>query len=540
MRNWTYTVVLIVFIPSLSLAQSLSSKGRFSVEFNKGCGPLTVNISSLDDFGDVTRLYSYLDPEVFTNDTTFTYDAVGSFQIIQVVGKDSLDGGKLDTLFIEVVAPQKPVIEATRCSGLEVSFQSEDDFYDAIRIYYSPTDSVTLTIKESSTYTFSTSDTQTIKLKGLFNNADEVCQEYVEEIDPIPDLPSPEIISASIKQLCRDSYALYITLSEVIENVNYRISLNQQGSTILFDGFPDSTYLIIQDIPFIEADYCIVVDTFDPCNNATQSSNQVCASPTTLSLSPFETLYSTYNESSIYINLDEVGLGTFEIARKFEGSAFQSRGEKEGSFDDPIGSSSRKYFYMIRYRDVCGEVLFNAETNPPLVDVEEIDDNRYEVIVTPANNSLRELSESTYQVGHSGSFSTEQVNSNSFSLNLSPENGGTSQILSIQTSYDNGIILNSNTQTLRYEFIVYVPSAFTPNGDGTNDLLEFFGVPSNNAHVNIYSRGGQKIYSSNDLSEGWDGRVAGKRVQSGTYFYEIFFETTTGDKLRQRGTFVLL
>lgn len=531
--------MLVILLPSLSFAQALSSKGRFSIEFDRGCAPFTVNVTILDNFTDVERFYYYEDPNILTSDTTFTFTSVGSFTIVQV-NNNSAIADKTDTLTIEVIEPQRPEISVTRCANNEVTFTSIDRFYDSIRLYYSSTDSVTLQPNQSNSYAFSNSGTQTIRLKGLFNNADEVCLEYFEDIDPIANLPAPEIMTASVKQLCRDSYALYLTLSEVLDNVNYRINLEQQGLTTLYDGFLDSTDLIIQDIPFKVADYCITVETLDPCVNTRQSGNPICDSPTSLSLSPFQSLYSTYNGSSIYINLDEVSLGTFEVERRFEGSDFQSRGIKEGSFEDPIGSITRAYYYRINYRDFCGEILFTAETNPPLVDAVEIDDNRYEVLFIQANNALETLNETTYRVGNEGSFATETINANSFNINLSPENGGPTQLLTVQSRYDNNLILNSNTQTLRYEFVVYVPSAFTPNGDGMNDLLEFFGVPSENASVNIYSRWGQTIYSSEDLSKGWDGIVSGKSAPSGTYFYEIFFETTSGNKLRQRGTFVLL
>jgi len=228
------------------------------------------------------------------------------------------------------------------------------------------------------------------------------------------------------------------------------------------------------------------------------------------------------------------------VERRVDDGAFSSIGTQEGSFQDPIGSLARRFSYRINYRDECGEILYTAETNPPLVSADEIDDNSYQIVFTPAVNSLDPPIETVYQVGSDGSFSSEPVPSNSFSINLDPNNGVPSQSLSASSNYDQGLTLRSNTLLLRYEFVVYVPSAFTPNGDLINDELEFFGVPSANATVNIYSRWGQTIYTSNDLSIGWDGFVAGKPAPSGTYFYEIFFETTTGDKLRQRGKFVLL
>lgn len=65
-----------------------------------------------------------------------------------------------------------------------------------------------------------------------------------------------------------------------------------------------------------------------------------------------------------------------------------------------------------------------------------------------------------------------------------------------------------------------MPNAFSPNGDGINDiykakdgyqsLIEF--------HAYIFNRWGQKLYEWNDPAGGWDGTYKGKEVKQGVYF----------------------
>lgn len=65
-----------------------------------------------------------------------------------------------------------------------------------------------------------------------------------------------------------------------------------------------------------------------------------------------------------------------------------------------------------------------------------------------------------------------------------------------------------------------MPNAFTPNGDGINDiykaksgyqsLVEF--------HAYIFNRWGQKLFEWSDPSQGWDGTYKGKAVKDGVYF----------------------
>ncbi len=521
--------------PSLAWSQTFSNNGRFSIEFGRGCIPMTVDINELDTLGNVPRQYFYFEGANVTSSTSFTYDSVGIYQIVQI-----LDGILADTLEVEVLESRVPEVLISKCSNLEISIESTDMYYDSIRVYFGGPDSITLVPNQITTYQFSTPGTQTYALKGFFKYADEVCQTFFEETIPLLEIITPTITAANVKETCKDNFALYLTLDQIQREVVYSVSLNQNESVNLYRGFLDSTFLLLRNIPFERTGFCIQLAVFDPCSDVSFQSNEICATPSPLSLSPFETLYSTYEGSTIYINLDQVASGFFEIERRFEGGNFESRETQTGSFNDPIGSASRKYFYRLNYIDSCGSLLSFSETHPPLIEIEKIRDNQFEVTYTPPENSLTTSATTEYTVGNEGSFSTNEVTASRFQLNLDATNGIPRQQFQIKSMYQSGPTLTSNTLSLKYELVIYVPNAFTPNGDGLNDTLEFFGVPTENAVVKIYSQWGQTVYESNDLSMGWNGIISGSLAPAGTYLYEILFETTEGKKLRQRGTFAII
>jgi gliding motility-associated-like protein len=68
-----------------------------------------------------------------------------------------------------------------------------------------------------------------------------------------------------------------------------------------------------------------------------------------------------------------------------------------------------------------------------------------------------------------------------------------------------------------------IPStAFTPNGDGVNDLWTITGLFSYpNCLVNVYSRSGQLVYQSRGYTKPWDGIYNGRNLPVGTYYYVI-------------------
>ena len=75
-----------------------------------------------------------------------------------------------------------------------------------------------------------------------------------------------------------------------------------------------------------------------------------------------------------------------------------------------------------------------------------------------------------------------------------------------------------------------IPNAFSPNGDGINDVLHF---KISDHHValksmRIFNRWGTEVFSSKDVNSGWDGRYKGKDCELGVYFYLI--EYSIGSK----------
>jgi gliding motility-associated-like protein len=90
------------------------------------------------------------------------------------------------------------------------------------------------------------------------------------------------------------------------------------------------------------------------------------------------------------------------------------------------------------------------------------------------------------------------------------------------------------------DFFLEAPSAFTPNGDSNNDLFLFEEKNIKNFELKIYNRWGEKVFSTNDLHEGWDGNVNGHPQNIDTYKYALKAETIHGYKFEKKGEFLLI
>jgi gliding motility-associated-like protein len=92
---------------------------------------------------------------------------------------------------------------------------------------------------------------------------------------------------------------------------------------------------------------------------------------------------------------------------------------------------------------------------------------------------------------------------------------------------------------------IYIPTAFSPNGDGINDMFITTPCFTQSFRIQIYNRWGQKVFESNDIQQGWDGFANGIRCQQGVYMYKISMNVAqSGFKgikpLVLQGTFTLL
>lgn len=89
---------------------------------------------------------------------------------------------------------------------------------------------------------------------------------------------------------------------------------------------------------------------------------------------------------------------------------------------------------------------------------------------------------------------------------------------------------------------IYIPSAFTPNGDGLNDEFGAFGKFKNidNYQMYIYDRWGKLVFKSKDPNKRWNGKVEGEKPTTGVYTYIIQITESFTEPYELRGTLTLL
>lgn len=105
---------------------------------------------------------------------------------------------------------------------------------------------------------------------------------------------------------------------------------------------------------------------------------------------------------------------------------------------------------------------------------------------------------------------------------------------------DSTTISYSNLACHSADAQIFIPNAFTPNGDGHNDLFEVKGSYIATYSIIIVARWGETIFNSSILENSWNGTYKGKDVPEGVYQYVIEIMGFSGNKQKFNGSITLI
>lgn len=87
---------------------------------------------------------------------------------------------------------------------------------------------------------------------------------------------------------------------------------------------------------------------------------------------------------------------------------------------------------------------------------------------------------------------------------------------------------------------IWVPSAFSPNGDNENDVLYVYGKCIKTMEFKIFNRWGEEVFESTDPAVGWNGVFRGKESDTDVFVYYLIAEDNFGSKYKLKGNITLM
>jgi gliding motility-associated-like protein len=282
--------------------------------------------------------------------------------------------------------------------------------------------------------------------------------------------------------------------------------------------------------------YIIVANTDNHCiSTASVEVVENNAAPTAL---PYEAFGPTcFGDSDGAILIDGVEGGTPPYLYSFDGMAFNEQLQYDG-----LGAGT----YTITVQDMIGceysvEVVLE-DGNDLWVDAgPDIEANIGEEVSLSAEVSIPEEA--------IASLLWEGLDSLSCAVCLASDLAPTATALYTITVVDeNGCVASDQLRVfLRKDRNIYMPSAFSPNGDDNNDRF-FIQGGAEVAKVNyfeVYSRWGEPVFfvgnaPANDPAYGWDGSFNGDRMNSGVFVWQAEVEFVDGEVKRFKGEVLLM
>jgi gliding motility-associated-like protein len=166
------------------------------------------------------------------------------------------------------------------------------------------------------------------------------------------------------------------------------------------------------------------------------------------------------------------------------------------------------------------------------------------VSINPRDTIVPEGSQILLAAQVSGAISSFQWSPSGFLANPLSLNALTTPLsanttFSLQVTNPEGCTGSAEAIVKIYKPLV-MPTAFTPNNDGLNDV---FRIPPNVllslGDFSIYDRWGNRIFSTNDAAKGWDGKVGGILSNPGVFVY-VIKGNSGGKEISLKGTFLLI
>jgi len=237
----------------------------------------------------------------------------------------------------------------------------------------------------------------------------------------------------------------------------------------------------------------------------------------------------------------------YTILRSQNGGAYSKKDNSTtpSYTDKSVSIPDNSYCYEVNYSDSCDKPsTISASTCPVILNV----------TIDPSNVFKNNLSWTSY----SGSWTpddyiVQRLDENNQIISMTP--AGT--ILSYQDLTTNNSsqyiryrilaqrnggmdVSFSNIVEIKYEGHVYLPTAFTPNSDGNNDVFFAEGRFIKDFKMSIYSRWGEVVFTSEQMNEGWNGFYNGVPATADAYAYLVEATDFWGKTITKRGSVTLL
>lgn len=526
--------------------------GNFEVNTIKGCAPLSVTATNTSGYdpeatpivwnmdwdGDEDNIE--VDPNQSSGSAEYVYESPGVYKILQVISPQNSET-QLDTITIEVMEPRDPEFKVENCAGSRIFVDASlEAYYEQLRIDYGDGSPVDVVKGVSITHQYPGPGTYTITVEGMFDNAGTHCGQAdttititeQEELEP-GKIDQVEVLD---QQSIRISYTLP-------QNISYRLEVSKNSTA----GFTFASYeldhnagFLLMDKPSIDTQkdyFCFRITAVDRCNDEKLYSETICSIA----------LQAVVGDLKSYLSWKTSTDGFAEFMVLKNGGRISTTGKT--SFTDDKVQCPQEYTYQVVAKKSgmvsMSEVLTLKAARQdilPAINTLNVKANGLEISLdwedAPKVQQYyiyREEAGASLQLIDSVENATEYVDQQ-----LNADTKYCYQISYMDECGSESRLSSQVCDRTPKQGQIFLPTAFTPNGDGVNDVFMYRGNLIEQIELKIFNRWGELVFYTDQLDAGWDGVHNGVPAPEGSYVYHVYVTDELGNQFRQKGAFTLL
>jgi gliding motility-associated-like protein len=326
---------------------------------------------------------------------------------------------------------------------------------------------------------------------------------------------------------------------------NFRVTRSTSGSTLTTSA-PGS--------PFNDTDitcgreYCYQLTTLYP-NGSQSSSLQKCGIAISSDApDPVENISAIVNGNSVdltWLPNPSFPAQEYFVQKNMNGVFNSLQTTTATSLSDPAYSTDVQTCYKIYYKDVCGnQSPVSAEACPILLTGSLQGDNSISLSWSDYTGWINGVTNYTIQKYTPEGALLQTSSAATSTTFLDDQEDLLHQALVYVVTANpaqNGVTPSvSNRITIIKNPNLFYPTAFTPNNDNLNDIFNVYGQFIDEFEMSIFNRWGELMYTTTEISEGWDGNFKGNQMPEGTYTFIVRIQDRAGRQIKESGSVLLL
>ncbi len=365
---------------------------------------------------------------------------------------------------------------------------------------------------------------------------------------------------------CSLQWNKYINMNPAVTQYQIYRSMNAGLFSMIGTTLPSDTDYVDTGISLGNS-YCYFIRTTN--GTKTSSSNRVCfianvVSPPTFNYNRFATVLSP-KSIKITGHVDPApGAKYYRLQRAANGGSFSvvlsaiiPIGNSVTFTDNSVNTNANTYSYKWEAMDSCNHIIMTSNTATTMLLTASIAPN-LDVTLLWNDYSSWSGNVSGYEIYRAvdGVWNPSPIGTVTFTGSGGTYTDDVSPFMSSKGIISYYVVAqeeNINTYGFKdssasnvakvFEYPkIYVPNAFTPNGDGINDIfIPIIGfIDPDEYTFTIFDNTGTPVMWTNNPAEGWDGKKHGRNCPEGVYMYLIQCKASNGDDSRITGTVSLI